>query len=81
MVKLPILKVRFSNLPTLLNIIILIFFSLIVIPHLSEYRFNLCKLEISPCSVSDKINKSSAYMRQFSLCLPRVTGKHPELLS
>ena len=81
MVKLPIFKVSSSNLPTLLNIIIFVFLSLIVSPHLSEYRFNFCKLEISPYSVSDKINKSSAYMRQFSLCLPRVTGKHPELLS
>ena len=81
MVKLHIFKVSFSNLPTLLNIIILVFFPLIVSSHLSEYHFNFCKLEISPCSVSDKINKSSAYMRQFSLCLPRVTGKHPEPLS
>ena len=81
MVKLSIFKVSFSNLPVSLNIIILVFFSLIVSPHLSEYLFNLCKLQISPCSVSDKINKSSAYIRQFSLCFPRVTGKHPELLS
>ena len=79
MVKLPIFKVSLSNLPALLSIIILIFFLLIVSPHLSEYLFNLCKLEISPCSVSDRINKSYAYMRQFSLCFPRVMGKHPEL--
>ena len=36
MVKLSIFKVSFSNLPVLLNIIILVFFSLIVSPHLSE---------------------------------------------
>ena len=58
MVKLSIFKVSFSNLPVFLNVIILVFFSLIVSPHLSEYLFNLCKLQISPCSVSDKINKS-----------------------
>ena len=66
-------------LPDLLKIIILVFLSLIFKFHFSVYFPSLCKLSLKPCSFSDSISKSSAYMRQLMSFPYTLTGKHLSL--
>ena len=69
MTKLSILSFRSIDLPCLLKTIILVFFWLIFNFHLLAYFPNLCKLLFKPASVSERISKSSAYIKQLlSLC-------------
>ena len=69
MAKLCILSSRSIDLPCLLKTIILVFFWLIFNFYLLTYFPNLCKVLFKPASVSERINKSSTYIKQLmSFC-------------